>query len=82
MAKAREPDVVLRLRSLPSSVPVGVRLRRLLKCCRRSFQFQATAIEELPADAEPAVPVAPPAARDGNGRENDQPPGKDAPAGH
>jgi len=37
----------LTLRSVPSSIPTPVRLRRLLKALCRAYQFRCLAVEEL-----------------------------------
>ena len=44
------PEFLVRLRSLPSSIPVAVRLRRFLKLALRMFCLRAAAIEPLPAE--------------------------------
>jgi hypothetical protein len=52
MNEGRTPDLpqpvyLLRLSSLPSSVPAVVRLRRLLKGLRRAYSFRCVGLEEI-----------------------------------
>jgi hypothetical protein len=49
-----DPDVRIRLtlRPLPSEIPVGVRLRKLMKALLRSYGFRCEDFE-IPAESEP-----------------------------
>jgi hypothetical protein len=47
-------DVHLTLRPIASSVPVAIRLRRALKCLRRTFGLECIRAEEVPGDSDVA----------------------------
>ena len=51
------PDYQLTLRPLPSDVPAEVRLKRLLKCLFRAYQFRVVQAREVPG-VSPALPDA------------------------
>lgn len=59
MSKSGEA-FILHLRSEASSIPVEVRLRRLLKLALRSFALRCTSIVEAPTEGDgPAKDVEP-----------------------
>jgi hypothetical protein len=50
-----KPRYRLELEVQPSSVPVAVRLRHVLKALLRTYNFRCLSAVELPADRPPAV---------------------------
>jgi hypothetical protein len=42
-----QTEFTVRFRALPDSVPVAVRLKRLLKACLRAYRFRAVTVEEV-----------------------------------
>jgi len=48
-------DIILTLRSAPSSIPLPSRLKRLLKTALRSFSFRVVALREVPGEQPPSA---------------------------
>lgn len=53
-----EPVFRIELQSLPSSIPVAIRLRMALKTLLRAYRFRAVKVEPLPDGPEPRPTAA------------------------
>jgi hypothetical protein len=66
-AKGTKIDYLLRLTSLPSSIPATVRLRWLLKAMGRGYAFRCVSAEEVPVNGRKQPRKAAGATRDAAG---------------